>query len=145
MTPLITRTIALFFAAAMLISNPARADIAVVVHKDNPLSTITMKEGQRIFLGVAKKLPDGRSIKIVEQEDNFKLREDFYMELTGSSAAQVSSRWAGLVFSGQAIPPEKASGDKGVKEWLQKNPGGIGYIDSSRVDDSVKVVLTIRN
>lgn len=145
MTPLITRTIALFFAAAMLISNPVRADIAVVVHKDNPLSTITMKEGQRIFLGVAKKLPDGRSIKIVEQEDNFKLREDFYMELTGSSAAQVSSRWAGLVFSGQAIPPEKASGDKGVKEWLQKNPGGIGYIDSSRVDDSVKVVLTIRN
>lgn len=145
MTPLITRTIALFFAAAMLISNPVRADIAVVVHKDNPLSTITMKEGQRIFLGVAKKLPDGRSIKIVEQEDNFKLREDFYMELTGSSAAQVSSRWAGLVFSGQAIPPEKASGDEGVKEWLQKNPGGIGYIDSSRVDDSVKVVLTIRN
>lgn len=145
MTPLITRTIALFFAAAMLISNPVRADIAVVVHKDNPLSTITMKEGQRIFLGVAKKLPDGRSIKIVEQEDNFKLKENFYMELTGSSAAQVSSRWAGLVFSGQAIPPEKASGDKGVKEWLQKNPGGIGYIDSSRVDDSVKVVLTIRN
>lgn len=145
MTPLITRTIALFFAAAMLISNPVRADIAVVVHKDNPLSTITMKEGQRIFLGVTKKLPDGRSIKIVEQEDNFKLREDFYMELTGSSAAKVSSRWAGLVFSGQAIPPEKASGDKGVKEWLQKNPGGIGYIDSSRVDDSVKVVLTIRN
>ncbi|HEY9134176.1 MAG TPA: hypothetical protein VIM85_00105 [Pseudomonadales bacterium] len=145
MTPLITRTIALFFAAAMLISNPVRADIAVVVHKDNPLSTITMKEGQRIFLGVTKKLPDGRSIKIVEQEDNFKLKENFYMELTGSSAAQVSSRWAGLVFSGQAIPPEKASGDKGVKEWLQKNPGGIGYIDSSRVDDSVKVVLTIRN
>lgn len=145
MTPLNTKTITLFFAAAMLISNVARADIALIVHKNSPLSTITMKEGKRIFLGVTKKLPDGSTIKIVDQEDNFKLKEDFYMELTGNSAAQISSRWAGLVFSGQAIPPAKASGDKGVKEWLQKNPSGIGYIDSSRVDDSVKVVLTIKN
>lgn len=97
MTPLITRTIALFFAAAMLISNPARADIAVVVHKDNPLSTITMKEGQRIFLGVTKKLPDGRSIKIVEQEDNFKLKENFYMELTGSSVCRSSQQSLGWI------------------------------------------------
>lgn len=149
MKQFILKKIALPFIATGLlfasVVNTALADIAVVVHKDNPLSTITIKEGKRIFLGVTKKLPDGKSIKIVDQVGNFKLKEDFYMELTNKSAAQISSRWAGLVFSGQAIPPEQAKGDNGIKTWLKTNPSGIGYIDSTKVDASVKVILTIKN
>lgn len=126
-------------------ANIANADIAIVVNENSPLNSITIKEAKRIFLGITKKLPDGSNIEIVDHVDTSSLKKDFYITLTNKSVAQINSRWAGLVFSGQGIPPKQTKGNQGVKRWLQENPNGIGYIDSQHLDGSVKNILTISN
>lgn len=136
------KILTLFFLG-FLLTNTANAEIAVVVNKNSPLTSITIKEAKRIFLGITKKLPDGSNIEIVDHADASSLKEDFYMTLTNKSVVQINSRWAGLVFSGQGIPPKQAKGNQGVKRWLQENPNGIGYIDSQHLDSSVKNILTI--
>lgn len=136
------KILTLFFLG-FLLTNTANAEIAVVVNKNSPLTSITIKEAKRIFLGITKKLPDGSNIEIVDHADASSLKEDFYMTLTNKSVAQINSRWAGLVFSGQGIPPKQTKGNQGVERWLQENPNGIGYIDSQHLDSSVKNILTI--
>jgi len=126
-------------------TNIANADISIIVHKESPLSSITIKEAKRIFLGVTKKMPNGQNIKIVDYSNNSNLKKSFYMELTNKSVAQIKSRWAGLVFSGRATPPLNVKGNNEVKKWLRENINGIGYIDSSSLDSSIKVILTIKN
>ncbi|HEY9134173.1 MAG TPA: hypothetical protein VIM85_00090 [Pseudomonadales bacterium] len=140
-----SKILSLVLLGSLFLTNIADADISVVVHKNSPLSAITLKEGKRIFLGVTKKMPNGQDIEIIDQSGNSDLKEDFYMALTNKNSAQINSRWAGLVFSGQAIPPKVANGNQGVKAFLQSNTNGIGYIDSKEVDGSVKSILTIKN
>jgi len=51
--------------------------------------------------------------------------------------------WSKMIFSGKAAPPAVFDNDAAVKSWVASNTDGIGYIDSSQVDVSVKVILTI--
>lgn len=60
-------------------------------------------------------------------------------------AAQLKSYWSAQVFSEMSSPPDFVDGDKAVKQRMAKSPGAIGYIDSTSVDDSVKVVFTLVN
>jgi hypothetical protein len=38
------------------------------------------------------------------------------------------------------VPPEKAASAVDLKAFVATNPGAIGYLDTTDVDDSVKVV-----
>ena len=47
-----------------------------------------------------------------------------------------------MIFTGKGVPPNAVDTDKEMKEMVAKDPGAIGYIDVTSVDDTVKVVLT---
>ena len=129
--------------AMSLFSQSSMADIVIVVNKDSPLTSLSSKEAKRIFLGVTKKLPNGKSIKIADLGDDDAVMEEFYMTVTNKSVSEIKSRWAGLAFSGKAVPPARLNSQNDVKIWLKGNNSGIGYIDSKRVDDSLRVVYTL--
>ena len=129
----------------LLLINTASADIAIVVNKNSPLSSISSREAKRIFLGVTKRMPNGSDILIVDYGDSSKLKMDFYKKLTSKNLTQIRTRWAGLIFSGKGIPPKEVSGNEDAKQWLRSNLNGIGYIDEKYMDASIKKVLTIKN
>ncbi|MGB1303739.1 MAG: phosphate ABC transporter substrate-binding protein, partial [Pseudoalteromonas marina] len=46
------------------------------------------------------------------------------------------------VFTGKGTPPEKLGSDQAVIDFVAANADAIGYVDSAKVSDNVKVVAT---
>jgi len=130
-------------AFCLSVSQAAVSDIVVVVNKDNPITSISQKEGKKIFLGVSHHFQHGAKIDLVDQKSNGELRGEFYSLLAEKTVSQINSRWAGLIFSGEAVPPDQVENSEDVIDWLERHPNGIGYIDSSFLDDRVKTILTL--
>jgi ABC-type phosphate transport system substrate-binding protein len=120
----------------------AFADTAVIVSSNNPNSSLDKTMVSKIFLGKAKRFPDGSQALPVDQDEGSKSRESFNTSILGKSGSQLKSYWSRLIFTGKGTPPKSSGDDASVKQLVAKNPNIIGYIDSSAVDASVKVVHT---
>lgn len=118
----------------------ANAEISVIVSPSNPNGALDQATVGKIFLGKAKSFPDGTQAVPVDQDDGAAAREAFNSTVLGKSASQLKSYWSRLIFTGKGTPPKQSGNDAAVKQLVANNPNIIGYIDSSAVDDSVKVV-----
>lgn len=123
-----------------LTSSFATAEISVIVSTSNPNSTMDQNTVAKIFLGKSKSFPDGTQAVPVDQDDGSATRNGFNSAVLGKSASQLKSYWSRLIFTGKGTPPKQSGNDAAVKGLVANNPNIIGYIDSSAVDDSVKVV-----
>ncbi|PCI48685.1 MAG: hypothetical protein COB51_04710 [Moraxellaceae bacterium] len=131
-------------ASLFCLSSPnTYADIAIVTHPDNPMADLDEDQLKRIFLGVKRKRASGEKILIIDQYRNNSIRTIFYQTFTGKSVAQINSRWASLLFSGKATPPQQVLDDKAVKDWIQTHPFGFGYIHIESLDSKVKQIMSI--
>jgi ABC-type phosphate transport system substrate-binding protein len=129
-------------AALCLASLGAFAQVAVVVNAKSPLASMTADQVSGIFLGKSNTLPSGATALPTDLPDSAATREIFYTKVTGRSSAQVKAAWSRLVFSGKATPPKEVANSAEVKKFVAANPDGIGYIEKSAVDSSVKVVFS---
>ncbi len=114
------------------------ADIAVIAGATSSASSMTSRDVKKIFLGKSSKMNP------VDQTDGSDIRNAFYSKVVGKNPAKMKAYWSKMIFSGKATPPAVSSDDSAVKSWVNKNKKGIAYIDSSAVDSSVKVLLTIK-
>jgi len=62
--------------------------------------------------------------------------------VTGKSDSQLQAYWSRLVFTGKGKPPKTIGSSALIKSQVASRANAIAYIDSSEVDDSVKVVFT---
>ncbi len=129
--------------AALLVNAPAVAGVVVIVNPSANVSEITPKQAKSLFLGKAKKLPDGEKAKVVDQSKSSASREVFLKKVLKKSEKKLKAYWSKQVFSGKASPPKQLDDDAAVKSYVSSTAGAIGYIDSASLDDSVKPVLTI--
>lgn len=125
------------------VSVPALADIAVVVASGNAMTSLSANQVKQIFLGKRKKFPDGNRAEPINQPEDSQIYSQFANQVLGKDPAQLKAYWSVEVFSGMGSPPKQADGDKAVKSMVAGSDKAIGYIDSSHVDDSVKVVFTV--
>ncbi|NOX09238.1 MAG: phosphate ABC transporter substrate-binding protein [Gammaproteobacteria bacterium] len=132
----------LLFAGLYSIS--ALAGVAVIVHPSNADSSLSSGVVKRIFLGKKSKFPGGGKVVAIDQSYDSADRGQFYQKVVGKNSAQMKSYWSKMIFSGKGVPPESVDDGAAVKDWVAGHAEGIGYIDSSLVDDSVKVVLDIQ-
>lgn len=124
------------------LTGTASAEVVVIANKSGP-DTMTKEQVADVFLGKAPSLPSGASAAPVDLPESSPLREEFYTKATGKSAAQVKSYWAKMSFTGKGTPPKESATSADVKKAVSATPGGIGYIEKSAVDGSIKVVLTV--
>jgi ABC-type phosphate transport system substrate-binding protein len=117
------------------------AETAVIVNKTNA-TTLTQKEVSKIFLGKKKSYNDGSQVIPVALEDGNPVRAKFNSSITNKNESQLKAYWSKLVFTGKGTPPKKISTEADVVKLVAANPATIGYVDSSKVDDSVKVLFT---
>jgi ABC-type phosphate transport system substrate-binding protein len=124
-----------------------KADIAVIVHPDSPLQTLSAKALSDLYLGRAHSLNAGdRTIlaTVYEQPSDSLLRETFFRSLNGMSISQVNAYWARLRFSGEVLPPLSLADSRQVLEKVKHNRNAIGYVDANLATDAVKVVLRLK-
>lgn len=141
------QTSKLFILAGICLSlsnSIAFADTIVIVNPDSGISKITAKETKSIFLGKSKKLPNGKPATPVEQPEGNATRDTFNNKVLRKNERKLKAYWSKKVFSGKGQPPKQLADDAAVKAYVKKTTGGIGYIDSSSADASVKTVLTIK-
>jgi ABC-type phosphate transport system substrate-binding protein len=116
------------------------SDFAVIVNKENtaPVDKDTIV---KIYSGELKSWKDGSAILAVDLPESNPIRASFATEVLGKTVANIKALWAQMIFSGQALPPKQVNSDEEVKKLVSANKGAVGYIKSSAVDDSVRVVL----
>jgi len=127
----------------MLITSPVYAATVVIAHPDNGSQSLSAAQVKRIFLGKSKRFPNGEVAVPINQYQQQQSRIDFDTNLLKKSASQLKAYWSKLVFTGKGSPPKDLGNDDAVKQLIAANPNMIGYIDSSKVDASVKVIYSV--
>ena len=137
------RTYAAITAALCLTATAAYADVVIVVGAKSGIKTLSKEQVAGIFL--AKKalpLPDGEDAMPLDLKEGDALRDEFYVKVTGKSAAQLKAYWPDAMLSGLSSPRPMQNADvDAVKNMLDRNPDYIGYINKKAVDNSVRVVF----
>ena len=121
----------------------AAEDIVVIVNPKNSTPALTSEQVEGVFLGKTSTLPGGGTAAPVDQAMGSPLRDAFYQKAASKDAAQVKAVWSRIVFSGKGTPPKTLGSSEDVKKFVASDPNGIGYIEKSAADSSVKVVLTL--
>lgn len=126
-------------ALMVLSATTAAADIVLVVNKGNPISSVSAQDAKLIYLGDKKSWDNGEKINLYSQYD-YVVRDAFTSKVVNKTGQQFATYWKKALFTGTGRPPVEVKDDKEMKKFISADPRGIGYIDSSSLDDSVKVV-----
>lgn len=139
----------IFYTLAMLI--PAYAldvnepiEATVIVHKSNPLSSITKDELSNIFLG--KRVlweSGGRIVTAMLSTDNDQIRT-FLKRICNKSVMRFNAHWMKFIFSGSGIRPQEFSSSMNASYFVGINKTSIAIVDVPIKSNNVKI-LTIVN
>lgn len=120
-------------------SGPARS-FRVVVHTDNPLTSLTRAEVSDFLLKKTSRWPEGEPVKPVDQPGGASVREAVSLAVHGRSVDRIKNYWQRKIFSGRDVPPPEVADDVAVIAFVQSNVGAIGYIGESVDANGVKTL-----
>lgn len=132
------------FSALLMFAPFARADFYIIVHASNPQRSMTQKEVVDLFMGRSRAFVGGEFALAFDLPRDSAGRAAFYQALTGMSAAQVTSYWSRLMFSGQSMPPQPLPDEATMIEIVKRNPNAIGWVTREPADKQVRTVLVIK-
>lgn len=115
------------------------ADVSVIVNPSNN-SELSKSAISKIYLGKTKTFPNGDKVLALNLKSSNNVRNNFQQEILGKSTAQVKAYWSKLIFTGKGKPLKELATEEDVLAMVASTPNAIGYIDSSKVNDTVKVV-----
>lgn len=124
--------------ALLCLSFTAFADVSVIINKNNA-NQLDKDEITKIFLGKAHAFPDGNTAIPVNLTAS-ETRSEFDSTVLGRSSSQINAYWSKAIFTGAGNPPQEVATESELLKLVANNPNVIGYVDSSLVDDSVKVI-----
>jgi ABC-type phosphate transport system substrate-binding protein len=119
----------------------AAEPIVVVVNSGSAVDTLSQNEVVNIFLGRFRQFSSGIAAQPVDLPVSHPARADFYRLLVGKSPAEINAYWARLIFSGQTLPPIQTDRQEDAINAIQNKPGGIGYLERSKVGGRLKIVF----
>lgn len=119
------------------------AEVAVIVHPSSSITSMTDDEVSRLFLGKSNNFPGGGQAVPLNQDEGSPVRDKFNEAVCKKNSSQYKAYWSQLVFTGKGTPPKDSGKDAAVKALVAGNSNMIGYVDSSVVDATVKVVYKI--
>jgi ABC-type phosphate transport system substrate-binding protein len=133
----------LLFISACSVALPCLSDVAVIVNK-SVADSMSEADISNVFLGKTKSFPSGAQAIPIDQAAGSAPRVTFYSKLTGKDDSQLKAYWSRLIFTGKGQPPKEVGGDADVVGLVGGNPNMIGYVDAGAVNDSVKVIATLK-
>lgn len=128
---------------ALLPMMASASEIVVIVNPKSGIDKLSRDEVTNIFLGRSRQLPSGMSALPVDLPATHPDKASFYRQSVKKELAEINSYRARLFFSGRGNPPVLATSTEDLLEIVGINPGAIGYLERSRIDARVKVVLDI--
>lgn len=113
--------------------------IAVIVNKNNEISEISAKDLDFFFSKKKHTWPGGKKAIPIHREFGSDERDIFNRIVHGKSSNKIKRYWLDMQVKG-VRPPMTQPSDSSVKAMVVRIPGAIGYINLSKVDDTVKII-----
>jgi len=135
-------TLAVFMA---LMPWPAEAQsldstLRVVVNKENRVASISADDLARIYLGKKTLWDSGSRIVPAMPEEESPAGEAFLSITLQKSVSQFRAYWKRLLFSGGGAVPKVFRTSGQILDLVARQPGAIGIVEASAVDDRVRVL-----
>lgn len=120
--------------------SPAGAEVVVVVSEDSPIDELSSTELTDIYLGRLTRLPNGVTIRPIDQSEQTSAHLAFYQQYLDRTPAQIRAHWSRLIFTGRGQPPKAVNGNTAMAEELRRNPNSIGYMNLDAAPDGLRIV-----
>ncbi|RYZ54894.1 MAG: hypothetical protein EOP07_15170 [Proteobacteria bacterium] len=119
--------------------------IVAIVNRKSVLQKLTQQQMKAVFLGETRYAAPGVLVEIVDRDRTSDIYKDFYAGLVSMSPKEVSIYWAKKVFTGEAPPPSRVTGDDAAAiEQIKAKPNGISYVYEKNVTAAVKVIFELQ-
>jgi ABC-type phosphate transport system substrate-binding protein len=111
---------------------------SIIISKKVPLSSITVEQIRDIYLQKRRSVGDQKIIplNLVGQEPS---RIAFENAVIGMDRDRLNAYWVKQHFQGNT-PPITQPSPESIKVFVQNVEGAIGYIPSSMLDDTLRVI-----
>ena len=133
--------VGLVAAGAAASAQPQSPPYRVIVHPNNPVSTVSRDFLADAFLKKRTRWSNDDLIRPVDLGPRSSVRGRFSSQVLRRSVSAVRSYWRQIVFSGRGVPPPELSSDEAVVSYVLRHPGAIGYVSSAADLTTVKVVV----
>ena len=117
------------------------AGVVVIGNNNLAVNSITAKQAKKLWLGKKTRIDGAGNVTVVDSKGNTAAHKEFYKKIVKKKPGQLKAYWAKKTFTGKGFPPEVLEDDSAVIDWVSSNPNGLGYVDSSSVNNKVKVLL----
>ena len=132
----------------------AADDVAVIVHKSNPVEGLTMVQLRKIVLGQETKWPNERKIAVLMTTPGQPERDTTLRIVCGMSETSFRSHFMHASFKegvanlggpkwsppSVAEPPTAVGSGVQVRQSVAGTANAVGFIKASQLDGSVKVI-----
>jgi phosphate transport system substrate-binding protein len=116
-------------------------DLAIIVNKSNPTTEMTLAELRNVFLAERSRWPNGRKITITMLDAGNPERDVVLRKIYRMREADFSRNFLRAKFTGETTEePKLLASPTNMVRFVFNAPGAIGYVRSSSLDNSVKVL-----
>ena len=112
----------------------------VIVHPDNPVSTVDSDFVRDAFLKKATRWSHGPKIRPIDLAGDLRAHDRFTHDVLKKTPAQLRAYWVQRIFSGTDVPPPAVDSPANVIAYVVANPGTLGYLPSGVNPGHAKVV-----
>jgi ABC-type phosphate transport system substrate-binding protein len=115
--------------------------LAIIVHRSNPVDSLTLRELRRVFMLDTQTWPNGRKITVMLREPGQEERAEPIRVICGISEPDYNRHVLFQTFRGTVgWGPRSIRSASAMLRFVFNAPGAIGYVRASEVDDSTKVL-----
>jgi hypothetical protein len=118
----------------------AKEEIAVIVHPSNKFDSLSRARINYLFLRTVSRWPWGAEVMPIDFPEGAPIRRRFVDAILGTGEEQLAEYWIDQRATRGMSPPLRVKDAVAVRQWVAAKPGGIGYIPSSALDNTVKSI-----
>jgi phosphate transport system substrate-binding protein len=116
-------------------------DLAIIVNKSNPTDAMTLAELRNVFLAERSRWSNGRKITITMLDAGNPERDVILRTVYRMREAEFNRNFLRAKFTGETTEePKLLASPTNMVRFVFNAPGAIGYVRSSSLDNSVKVL-----
>lgn len=139
-TACVTLSLVMAWLAVASSSIASDAGFVIIVHPDNPVSSVDADFVRDAFLKKATRWSHGPKIRPIDLAGDLRAHDRFTHDVLKKTPAQLRAYWVQRIFSGTDVPPPAADSPANVISYVMSNPGTLGYLPSGVSPGRAKIV-----
>lgn len=119
----------------------AQADMVVIVNPENPITSLSKKDVQRLFLGRMHQFPNtDMKVESIDNSESSEEYERFFATIINMNKSKLKRYRAYYLFSGKGRLPTQIENTQKILNYISTTKNAIAYMDEANINNTVKVV-----